>query len=308
MKQFFTIVLFLTFLTSCAQRETNTVQYSITQHYEVLGTNGGGPPLLIINGGPGMHSEGFRPLAKRLSNNYTAIIYDQRGTGKSTLSKVDSTTVTLDLMVNDIEYLRQQLNIEQWVIMGHSFGGMLAAYYATKHPESLQGLIFSSSGGLDLDLFSSLNIRNKLSPMHSDSLAYWSNVIAGGDTTFHAKYQRAKHLAPAYLYDDTHVAVVANRLTQGNLTINGLVFSDMFKIGFDCKEALTSFSKPVLILQGEHDIIPKSIAEKAHGVFSNSELVYLPKTAHYGWLENPSLYFSTIDAFMQSVNNPGGAK
>ncbi|HBY66535.1 MAG TPA: alpha/beta hydrolase, partial [Flavobacteriaceae bacterium] len=74
-------------------------------------TFGKGFPVLIINGGPGMSSEGFVSLAKTLSENNKTIIYDQRGTGKSTLKAVNETTITLDLMVEDIESLRKHLKI-----------------------------------------------------------------------------------------------------------------------------------------------------------------------------------------------------
>ena len=117
-------------------------------------TFGKGIPILIINGGPGMSSDGFVGLATRLSQKYKTIIYDQRGTGKSTIAKPDSTNITINLMVNDIESLRKHLNIDKWIILGHSFGGMLASYYATIYPEHLSAMILSSSGGIDLELLS----------------------------------------------------------------------------------------------------------------------------------------------------------
>lgn len=123
--------------------EESKKETKIKTHYEVYGT---GTPLLIINGGPGMNSIGFRPLAKQLGKKYKAIIYDQRGTGKSSIENPDSENVTLDLMIQDIEELRKELKIDHWFVLCHSFGGMLGSYYATKHPESIQGLILSASG------------------------------------------------------------------------------------------------------------------------------------------------------------------
>ena len=57
-------------------------------------TFGKGEPLLIINGGPGMNSNGFEDMAKTLGENQQTIIYDQRGTGKSKLSKLDSKSIS----------------------------------------------------------------------------------------------------------------------------------------------------------------------------------------------------------------------
>lgn len=58
---------------------------------------------MIINGGPGMNSTGFVDLAKRLSKSNQVIIYDQRGNGKSTLVLINKSTVTMDLMIKDLE-------------------------------------------------------------------------------------------------------------------------------------------------------------------------------------------------------------
>ena len=83
-------------------------------YYKTFGT---GESLLIINGGPGMNSNGFEGLAKSLSENQQTIIYDQRGTGKSTLAKIDATTVSMQLMADDIESLRKHLKIKKWKII-----------------------------------------------------------------------------------------------------------------------------------------------------------------------------------------------
>lgn len=60
----------------------------------------------------------------------------------------------MDLMVEDMENLRRHLNIEKWTILGHSFGGIMATYYATKYPERIEKLILSSSGGINMDFTS----------------------------------------------------------------------------------------------------------------------------------------------------------
>ncbi|MBR9921680.1 MAG: alpha/beta hydrolase [Bacteroidetes bacterium] len=279
------------------------VEHMITdgQNKIHLTTFGEGDPILIINGGPGMNSDGFKFLAESLSTNNQTIIYDQRGTGLSVVPNPDAENIRMDSMIQDIETIRAFLEIDKWIVLGHSFGGMLASYYTTHYPERVKGLILSSSGGLDMDLFSTTDIRSSLTETQRDSLSYWSRQIANGDTSYHALYQRGLYLAPAYLYDKSHVPVVAERLTQGNMDINRLVWSDMQRIGFDCKEALRSFQQPVLIIQGKEDIVSVQLAEKAAGVFPNAQLVILEKCSHYGWLDQPKLYFEHIDRFLRAV-------
>ncbi|MGB4903348.1 MAG: alpha/beta fold hydrolase, partial [Saprospiraceae bacterium] len=73
----------------------------IETHYETFGQ---GEPILIINGGPGFNSEGFAFIAQEIADlGYKTIIYDQRGTGGSKLNVVNSETITIYLMVQDIE-------------------------------------------------------------------------------------------------------------------------------------------------------------------------------------------------------------
>jgi proline iminopeptidase len=281
-----------------------TEQYIVTNNDTIhLKTFGSGNPLLIINGGPGLNSKGFEPLAKILGETQKAIVYDQRGTGKSNISKVDSSTITMDIMLEDIEKIRKHLGIEKWVVLGHSFGGMLASYYASKFPQQIKGLILSSSGGIDMELFSVIDILSKLSETEKDSLKYWTAKVAKGDTSYYARYQKGKFLAPAYLYNKTNVPKVAHRLTQANFVVNRLVFKNMSAIKFDCAEGLKKLDVPVLIIQGKEDIVDISIAEKAHKVFKKSSLVILDKCGHYGWLDQPADYFNAINKYLASLDS-----
>jgi len=267
-------------------------------HYKIFGK---GKPILIINGGPGMNSDGFDGIATLLSGNNMTITYDQRGTGKSTLPKIDANTISMNLMVADIETLRNHLKIDKWIILGHSFGGMLASYYTTIHPEHIEGLILSSSGGLDLGLLSYMSIQSRLSKEESDSLNYWNAKIDAGDTSYHARLGRGMALAPAYVFNREFIPLIAERLTQGNSKINNLVWDDMRKIKFDCTNKLRTFDKPVLIIQGQHDIIEEKTANKAHEVFKKSTVVLLDHSVHYGWLDNKEGYLSAVKKFLASL-------
>lgn len=280
-----------------AQKEGFAESSGTRIYYRTFGT---GNPLLIINGGPGLNSDGFVELAKTLSVHNQAIIFDQRGTGRSVLNKLDSTTITMRLMVEDIEHLRKHLNIQRWIVLGHSFGGMLASYYATIHPEAITAMILSSSGGIDLELLSyaSNNITDRLTRQQSDTVNYWAAKINGGDTTYFARLQRAKALANAYVYDKKYAPQIAIRLTQGNQQVNGLVWQDMQKIKFNCADKLLLFNKPVLIIQGKQDIVEEKTARKALKVLKNARLVLLDNCVHYGWLDRRDEYLGEVEKFI----------
>lgn len=269
-------------------------------HYRTFGT---GEPILIINGGPGMNSDGFAGMATEISKmKYQTIIYDQRGTGKSTISPLTAKTVTLDSMVVDMENLRKHLKIKQWTILGHSFGGIMAAYYATKHPEAIKKLIFSSSGGVTMDFTHNFQqrLQANLSKIQSDSLTYYQKQMDQGNDTREIRLKRAQFLANGYVYDKKNAPIIAERLTQTNYEVNSIIFEELRSKPYDCHLAFKNFKKPVLILQGENDIISIETAEAIAKAFPKSKLVLLKKCAHYGWLDAKEIYFSTIQQFMNS--------
>ena len=187
------------------------------------------------------------------------------------MKEANASTVTLDLMVQDIEQLRKHLKIKEWAVFGHSFGGMLASYYASQLPQYIKGMILSSSGGIDMSLFQNLDITARLSEEQRDSLNYWNSKIVQGDTSYHARYQRGKNLAPAYLYDLSHVNTIAHRLTQAHLKINQLVFANMQAIGFDCRSALATFDKPFLTLFGADDPVTGGLGESLSAKIKGAE-------------------------------------
>lgn len=251
-----------------------------------------------------MNCNGFAGLAKDLSTHNQTIIYDQRGTGQSQIPNIDSSTITMDLMIDDIETLRKHLGIEKWIVMGHSFGGMLASYYASLHPERIDGLILSSSGGIDLDLttYVQQTINARLSEDEQKQANYWSQQMSNGDTSHAVRLKRGMALAPAYLVNKKYIPVIAERLTQGNSLINQLVWNNLRKINFDCAPQLRSFTKPVLIIQGKQDIIKEETAQKAKAVFPNAKLVIINNCSHYGWLDAPDVYMTAVKSFLVALD------
>ena len=113
-----------------------------TQLYcESIGT---GVPLVVIHGGPGLDHSYLLPQMEQLADSYELIFFDQRGCGKSTI-RLDSTDMTLDALVEDIDKVRDAYNLNTMNLMGHSWGGLLAMFYAVKHGDRLNSLILVNS-------------------------------------------------------------------------------------------------------------------------------------------------------------------
>ena len=71
---------------------------------------------------------------------YRIVLVDQRGAGRSTPHAEINENTTWDI-VADLENIRRELGIADWVVMGGSWGSLLALCYAIKHPDSVAGII-----------------------------------------------------------------------------------------------------------------------------------------------------------------------
>ena len=107
-------------------------------HVEECG-NSHGLPVLFVHGGPGA---GCEPYHRRFfdPNIYRIVLFDQRGSGRST-PHAELQGNTTQALVSDMERIREHLGIERWVLFGGSWGSTLALVYAETHPERVLGLI-----------------------------------------------------------------------------------------------------------------------------------------------------------------------
>jgi proline iminopeptidase len=97
-------------------------------------------PVLFLHGGPGSgcsprHRQLFDPVKVR------AILFDQRGCGRSTFGHNGLQANNTQALLGDIERLRLQLGVGQWLVVGGSWGGGLALAYASAHPQACLGAV-----------------------------------------------------------------------------------------------------------------------------------------------------------------------
>lgn len=114
-----------------------------------LSSSSTGRPLFILHGGPGATHAYLTDLSLlHTRHGVTIIFYDQIGCGNSTRLKhrrLDTAFWTVELFIAEFENLASHLGISEFDILGHSWGGMLGADYATRQPRGLKRLILSNS-------------------------------------------------------------------------------------------------------------------------------------------------------------------
>ena len=109
-----------------------------TIYYEESG-NPNGIPVVFLHGGPG---GGTTPTGRRFFDPeaYRIILLDQRGSGQSTPRACLKDNDTWHI-IEDMEKIREELNIDKWLVFGGSWGTTLSLCYAIKHPERVLGLV-----------------------------------------------------------------------------------------------------------------------------------------------------------------------
>ena len=105
-------------------------------------------PLIVLHGGPGSTHDYMLPLSALASSDTPVVFYDQFGAGRSTLLPErmgDTDFWTEDLFVKEFFNVLGYLKIEEYDLLGHSWGGMLASRIATGQPKGLNRLILADA-------------------------------------------------------------------------------------------------------------------------------------------------------------------
>jgi proline iminopeptidase len=115
-------------------------------YWEACG-NPDGKPAVMVHGGPG---QGTVPNMRRMFDpeRYRAILFDQRGCGRSTPHASDPATEmrhnTTGHLVADMELLREHLGVDRWLVTGGSWGTTLALVYAERYPHRVSEIMLSA--------------------------------------------------------------------------------------------------------------------------------------------------------------------
>ena len=101
------------------------------------------PTLLLLHGGPGFDHSGYKPAYSRLADVAHVVFLDHRGNGRSEAGPPESWT--LAQWGADVRAFCDTLGIVRPIVLGVSFGGMVAMAYATRHPAHPAKLILIST-------------------------------------------------------------------------------------------------------------------------------------------------------------------
>jgi proline iminopeptidase len=255
---------------------------------------GAGVPCLVMHGGPGVDHTCFRPWLDRLGDVLRLVYYDHRGNGRS--SRPPAESITLPRLADDAEGLRAHIGAERVVVLGHSFGGMVALQYALRYPERLRGLVLvGTAAAFDYRDEVAANTR-RMNPEPA-ALAAWG--IAPTDDA--AMAENARATAPLYfavwdpalgeqLFADTIFSAAASR--RGNELLQG----------YDVTARLREVAAPTLVLAGSDDFItPPSQAERIQRGILNADLAIFEHCGHHPYAEQPEAFAAAVRDWLAKV-------
>ncbi|HXV44885.1 MAG TPA: alpha/beta hydrolase [Anaerolineae bacterium] len=136
-------------------------------------SKGTGKSLIFLHGGPGDEYRSLLPFVEPFTSHFRCIVFDQRGSGGSTLEYLDEATLHPGRFVADLEQLRSELQAERAILVGHSWGAMLALLYGTTYPEQVERLLLIGLGPLsdEMDRVARANLmKPRLRSLHAQGL------------------------------------------------------------------------------------------------------------------------------------------
>lgn len=276
-------------------------------HYRDIGE---GPPVIVLHGGPDFDHNYLLPELDGLAGSLRLIYYDQRGRGRSA-DGVAPGDVTIESEMEDLDGIRSHIGLERAAVLGHSWGGLLAMEYATRHPERVSHLILmntapaSYQGGLILRD----HLRNGRPAHEVERMAELSStaLYQQGDIETEAEYYRL-HYGITLRHPEQLDAVVprlrSNYTEQGVLLARAIeqrLYDQTWSIpGYDLIPKLSRLDIPTLVIHGDYDFVPLELAVQIADAVPGAVLSVLPECGHFAYLEQPERVEEEVMVFLAS--------
>lgn len=252
-------------------------------------------PCFVLHGGPGMDHSYFRPWLSPLADKLQLIYVDHRGNGRS--QRLPNEQYTIEHMADDLEQLRLHLGLVQPIVLGNSFGGMLAQVYATRYPESCSRLVLvSTTPSYDFFAEATEIAEQRATDEQKRVMPSLFEGKVRSEAEFHQWWQVMLPLY-FYRYDTTHGEEMLGR-TIGNPEIARYMFEQVIP-HYDVRSQLGAITTPTLVIAGRHDwITPPSQSEEIHRLIPGSEYAVFEQSGHMPFIEEQDAFLDLVRRFL----------
>jgi proline iminopeptidase len=289
------------------------VEPDIQLHYFAAGQ---GRPVLVVHGGPGIpYTQAWKGL-EPLTDRYRFYYYDQRGCGQSShpidtfasknyyenMTRLDQ-TLGLGAQIADIERIRQILGQEKLILVGHSFGGMMASLYAAEFLERVEALILIApaetlvmpppSGGLFEQVRQHLSADQL--PAYDAYLKRYFNYQNLFSESEQSLAQLNNEFAPYYL-QALPTAVIPPEGAAGGWMVQAIYLG--MGTRHDYRPALKAVTAPVLVLHGANDLQPEAASRLYADALPHASFQVISGATHFMFAEQPEAFAAAVASFL----------
>jgi pimeloyl-ACP methyl ester carboxylesterase len=290
---------------------THTIDVDgIRQRHHVYGQ--GAATLVVMPGGPGIFWEVMR--MPEIERHMRVVYVEPIGTGESGRLPTHPSGYTRAVYAESLNRVIADLGQERVYLLGHSYGGFVAQYYAARHPERLAGLVLYESSpvtgpeqaGEAVHQMRAFVRRNEGNPEVPDVLMALQSV--GSATDDEQLTAVLRDLLPAYFahYWQREEELAPVR-TQVRVTYISGLDVDGNPDPVEDRELLAGIVVPTLVIAGRYDVVcGERWAREIHGLIPGSRLLILAESGHLGHVEEPERFTKAVIDFVAATKKSTG--
>ncbi|KAL0251372.1 hypothetical protein GEMRC1_000585 [Eukaryota sp. GEM-RC1] len=276
--------------TACVECEPPLIIDDFELKYRDRGSSTTLPTIIVVHGGPAHSHLSFKDGLDFLEDHTRVIMYDQRGSGLSEV-KSDTNKYTMELLVEELEAVRIASGSEKIVVIGHSFGGILAQRYALKYPDNVVKVILVGSVVINSNMGSSFILKYIGPTLYSFFLGFPPKKSADADEwfTFQDESSRLYNKSNAHLIEDSGPSRFVP-WREFSISVAGQNYESELKAS----------TIPFLIIYGSADtrFTGSEAAFSMCSLIPDCNLVEMKQSGHWPFLEEPGQFQSVVLDFL----------
>ncbi|KAG6369584.1 Alpha/Beta hydrolase protein [Boletus reticuloceps] len=277
--------------------------------YRVFGDlNSGIRPVVMLHGGPGLSHHYVLPYKDLHTRfNIPVIFYDQIGIGESSHPKdVPKEFWTVKLFMDELDNILECLGIKDFDLVGHSWGGMLAAHYVShRHPPGLRRLVLASAApSMALWVESTRQLLQKLPENVRETIEKHEREGSTDDPEYQAGMNvfYAKHvckitpwpeeLSSSFAAMQADPVVYSTMLGPSEFTIVGTLKD------WSCLDQIHTIDCPTLLTNGADDEAQDVAVQPFFTKIPKVRWVTFANSSHMAFFEERDRYFEIVGKFL----------
>jgi len=267
----------------------------------------GATKILLLHGGPAFSHEYLEAMSSFLPPaGYEIYYYDQLGVNNSDQPE-DTSLWTLPRYLDEVEEVRRGLGLDQFVLFGHSWGGILAMEYALRHPQVLKGLVVSNMvGSIDAYLVHTNALKAR---MPAAARARLQQLESTKDFD-NPEYEQImmEHL---YVKSICRLDPWPDALMRSFKHLNKSIYLQMqgpseFEFsgnlrGWTVWDRLPQIKTRTLLLGARHDTMDPKDIERMATVMPHAQAFICPNGSHLSMWDDQAAYFKALMGFLRRV-------